>query len=192
MRKFYKSKTIWVGAVVVIIAVLALAPIAIYGDEVDVAQISFDISVDDVGSTARLADLQPSQIPSYIVGISNAKVDVISMSPHEYIIARSSGRTQVGGEENGDGAIVDITITFELVTPSNKTLTFVITPGNDQGIGGRDVIILLGPEDGVLEEGEYYLTMTITIKVTPPRFTEPVVDMVIDPVDLVFTIPVRG
>jgi len=174
---------------VVIVAALALTPIAIYGTEVDVAQVSFDLSVDSPLSTASLSDLESLQIPSFTAGLSNVEIDVSSMNPYEYILIRNTARTQVSGEANEGEAIVEITITFNLTTPSNTNVVFVLTPGSDQGTGDRNIVTLLGPEDGITTDGEFHLKITITVRITPPGFDEPVVDIVLDPVDMTFTIP---
>jgi len=174
---------------VVIVAALALTPIAIYGTEVDVAQVSFNLSVDSPLSTASLSDLESLQIPSFTANLSNVEIGVSSMNPYEYILTRNTARTQVSGETNEGEAIVEITITFNLTTPSNTNVVFVLTPGSDQGTGDRNIVTLLGPEDGITTEGEFHLKITITVKITPPGFNEPVVDIALNPVDLTFTIP---
>lgn len=174
---------------VVIVAALALTPIAIYGTEVEVAQVSFDLSVDSPLSTASLSDLESLQIPSFIAGLSNVEIDVSSMNPYEYILTRNTARIQVSGEANEGDAIVEITITFNLTTPSNTNVVFVLTPGSDQGTGDRNIVTLLGPEDGITTEGEFHLKITITVRITPPGFDAPVVDITLDPVDMTFTIP---
>ena len=176
---------------VFLVAALALTPIAIYGTEVDVAQISFDLSVDNPLSTASLADLDSLQIPSFIAGLSNVQIDVSSMNPYEYALARNTARTQVSSEEDGSGALVEITITFNLTTPSGDSLIFELTPGSI-GTGDTSFVTLLGPEDGISLEGDFHLRITITVVVTPPGFNEPVVDISLDPVDLTFTVPTEG
>ena len=177
---------------VFLVAALALTPIAIYGTEVDVAQISFDLSVDNPLSTASLADLDSLQIPSFIAGLSNVQIDVSSMNPYEYALARNTARTQVSSEEDGSGALVEITITFNLTTPSGDSLIFVLTPGSNMEAGDSSIVTLLGPEDGISLEGEFHLRITITVVVTPPGFDETVVDITLDPVDLTFTVPTEG
>ena len=174
---------------IVIVSVLVLTPIVLYGTEVDVAQLSFDLSVDSPLPTASLSDLQPLQIPIFTAGLSNVKIDVSSMNPYDYMIARNTARTQVSDDGSDGEGLVEITITFNLTTPSNNSLVFSLTPGTDQGTGPRNIVTLLGPEDGLTTEGEFRLTITITVKVTPPGFSEPVVDILLDPVDLVFTVP---
>jgi len=179
---------------VVIVAALALAPIAIYGTEVDVAQVSFDLSVESSLPTASLADLDSLQIPPvFIAGLSNVSIDVSSMNPYEYALARNTARTQVVGEEDGgNGALVEITITFNLTTPDGESLIFELTPGRSLSTGDSNVAILLGPEDGISTTGEFHLSITITIVVTPPGFDTPVVDISLDPVNMTFTVPTEG
>lgn len=173
-----------------IVAALVLTPIALYGTEVEVAKVSFDLSVESLLSAASVADLETMQIPSFIVGMTNPQVEVTSMNPYEYILARNTARTQVSGEGIEGQTFVEITITFNLTTPSNQSLVFVLTPGRNQGTGDRTVTVLVGPEDGIATEGEFHLSITITVKVTPPGFENPVVDLTLDPVNLTFTVPV--
>ncbi len=173
---------------VVLVAALALTPIAIYSTQVDVAQVSFDLSVDSTPTAAALSDLESLLLPSFTAGLSNVQIDVSSMNPYEYALARNTARTQVSNEGGVDGALVDITITFNLTTPSNNSLIFVLTPGS-MGTGDTSIVTLLGPEDGISTTGEFHLRITITIVVTPPGFDNPVVDITLDPVDLTFTVP---
>jgi len=177
---------------VVIVAALVLTPIAIYGTEVDVAQVNFDLSVDSTPTAVALSDLETLQLPIFTAGLSNVQIDVSSMNPYEYALARNTARTQVSSEEDVNGALVEITITFNLTTPSDNSLIFVLTPLSGQGTGDRNIAILLGPEDGISIEGEFHLRITITIVVTPPGFDNPLVDITLDPVDLTFTVPTGG
>ncbi|TFG29349.1 hypothetical protein EU527_15985 [Candidatus Thorarchaeota archaeon] len=175
--------------IVIIVGALALAPIALYGTQVDVAQVSFDLSVDSPLSAASLADVESLQIPTFNVGMTNARVDISSMTPYEYFLARNTARTQIVGEEGASQAIVEITITFNLTTPSNNSLIFVLTPGSNLGTGESNIETLLGPEDGITTGGVFYLTITISVKVTPLGFDTPVVDLELSPVILNFTVP---
>ncbi len=174
-----------IAVAIIAIAALALLPIAMYGTQVEVAKVSFSLSV---GNFLAMS-YGPAQIPSFVAGISNAKVDVETMNPYQYIIARNTARTQTTTENVSGEDMVDITITFELRTPSNKTLTFTIATGSDQGVGTREVITMIGPEDGVSMTGTFYLTITITIKVTLPGDDHPVVNLDLDPVIISFEIP---
>ncbi len=175
--------------VIVILAGLALVPIALYGTEVEVAYVSFGLSVDSPLSTTGFSGLDMLQIPAFTAGLSNVEVDVDTMNPYEYMLARNTNRTQVSGADTTGVAFVEISITFNLTTPSNQSLVFVLTPGSGQGTGDRNIVTLLGPEDGLTISGTFHLSITITVKVTPPGFDEPVVDLTLEPVNRTFTIP---
>ncbi len=177
------------GIIIVIIAALALIPIVMYGIEVDVAEVSFSLSVGSSLPAASLLSLEPSQIPSFIAGITDVNVDVQSMNPYQYMIARNTARTQMTSEGASGQDIVEITIVFELRTPANTTLSFTITPGSDQGTGTRNFVTLLGPEDGINLTGEFHLSITINIKITPPGFDNPIVNLDLEPVSLNFVVP---
>ncbi len=173
---------------IVIIAAIALVPIALYGTQVDVATVSLGLSVGGPLVSASSTGVNVLQIPSFTAGLSNAQVEVSSMNPYEYMAARNTARTQVVNEGDEGDTFVEITITFNLTTPSNNSLVFVLTPGRDQGTGDRTIQVLLGPEDGLTSEGEFYLSITITVKVTPPGFDQSVVDITLDPVNLMFSV----
>lgn len=175
--------------VILVIASLALIPIAMYGTEVDVAEVSFSLSVGNSLPASSSLSLNPSQIPSFVAGISNVDVNVKSMNPYQYLIERNTARTQMTSEDASGQEFVEITIVFELITPANTSLTFTITPGSDQGTGTRNIVTILGPEDGITTTGTFHLSITINIKVTPPRFDNPVVDLNLEPVSLDFVVP---
>ncbi len=177
---------------VIVLAALVILPIAIYGTNVDVAQVSLGLSVSSPLATASLSDIDSKQAPVFNVGLTDVDVDVTTMNPYEYMLARNTGRTQVSGDDDQEGAIVEITITFNLTTPANTSLVFVLTPGSLRGTGAKEVMTLLGPEDGLTTGGEFHLTITIAVKVTPPGFDNPVVDLTLEPVSRTFTVPQSG
>ncbi|MGV9102848.1 MAG: hypothetical protein ACOC3C_01870 [Candidatus Thorarchaeota archaeon] len=173
--------------VIVIIAAAAIAPIAIYGLEVDVASVSMGLNVGS-GSLGSLG-VDSAQVPNFDVGLSQVEVDVGSMNSYQYVITGVTGRTEVNEENAEDGAIVDISIIFTLQTPSNHTIEITLEPGNAEGTGEKIVKTTLGPDEGIETSGEFHLSIVIMIKITPPGFDEPVLDLDLEPVNRTFTIP---
>ncbi|TXT57844.1 MAG: hypothetical protein BAJATHORv1_10552 [Candidatus Thorarchaeota archaeon] len=175
---------------IVIIGALALVPVALYGTEVNVAKVNIGLNIG--GTTAvSLSEFGVLQIPSFTAGMSGVQIDVESMNPYSYMIERNTARTQVDSPDSSSAALVEISIFFNLTTPSNNSITFTLTPGS-QGTGEHEVTTLLGPEEGLDAGGEFHLTITITIRVTPPGFDEPVVDLNLSPVNRTFTVPTSG
>jgi len=179
-------KTVGV-VVVIIVAAAAIAPIAMYGLKVDVATVSMGLNVSSGPLTAL--GKTPAQIPDFGVGLTQVQINVESMNAYQYMLSGVTGRTEVEEETPDDGAVVDITITITLQTPSNETIQISLTPGNAEGTGEKIVETTLGPDEGVATSGEFHLSIVIMIKITPPGFDEPVVDLDLEPVNRTFTIP---
>ncbi|MBD3405339.1 MAG: hypothetical protein GF411_04270 [Candidatus Lokiarchaeota archaeon] len=175
---------------IVIVGALALVPIALYGTEVNVAKVNMGLNIG--GTTAMtVSDVGVLQIPTFTAGLSSVEINVEKMNPYSYMIERNTARTQVSSEDSSDQALVEISIFFNLTTPSNNSITFTLNPGS-QGTGEHEVSTLVGPEEGLATAGEFHLTITITIRVTPPGFDEPVVDLNLNPVNRTFTVPAAG
>lgn len=178
-----------IAAVVVIIVVVAAAsPILLYGTQVQVANLDMGISVGSGGTASVTVGHQVLQIPSFIVGIERAAVSLRNISGYEYAMTRVTGITSSSGEGDSDGALVDIAITLSLRTPSNNTVEIRIEPGVQGGTGTKNVEVLLGPEEGIVGEGIFTLVITISIVVTPPGFSSPVIDKTLTPVNRTFTV----
>lgn len=175
------------AVVIVIIAAAAIAPIAIYGLEVEVATVSMGMNVSS-GPLASLG-LVPSQVPDFGGGLTEVQINVHTMNSYEYVMSGVAGRTEVSEEDTEDGAIVDITIIFTLRTPSNQTIEITLEPGNAEGAGQKIVETILGPDEGINTSGEFHLSIVIMIEITPPGFDEPVVDLDLEPVNRTFTVP---
>ncbi|TFF91698.1 hypothetical protein EU545_03200 [Candidatus Thorarchaeota archaeon] len=176
------------GILLVVVIVAAASPILLYGTQVQVANLEMGISVGSGGTASVTDGYQVLQIPSFIVGIERADLSVRNISAYEYAMTRVTGITSSSGEGDSEGALVDIAITLSLRTPSNNTVEISIEPGVQGGTGTKNVEVLLGPEEGIVGEGTFTLIITISIVITPPGFSSPVVDKTLTPVNRTFDV----
>jgi len=171
---------------VIIIGSIALAPIAMYGLEVQVANVSMTLGISNVLASSRF---NSAQVPNSDIGLQQVQIVVGSQSSYEYALSRVTGRIETSESGSNTPADVQITIEFTLTTPSNQTIIFTLNPGQMQGTGEKQVSTVLGPDEGISETGEFHLTIIISVQVTPPTSDTPVVDLELNPVNHTFTIP---
>jgi hypothetical protein len=114
---------------------------------------------------------------------------VTSVNAYQHLANRLTGITTLTEPSNPAEAFVTIVITFNLTTPSNQSLIFTMNPITGSGVGEKQLRTQLGPEEGIRESGEFHLTITITVSITPPGFTDPVVDLNLGPITRSFTVP---
>ncbi|TFG14321.1 hypothetical protein EU537_03835 [Candidatus Thorarchaeota archaeon] len=174
------------AVIVIIIGAIALAPVAMYGVEVQVADVSMTLGISSILGSLRF---NPAQVPSFDIGLQQVQIDVSSQSSYEYALSRITGRTETSESNSNTPADVQITIEFTLTTPSNQTIVFTLNPGQMQGTGEKQVRTILGPDEGISVTGEFHLTIVISIQITPPTFDNPVVDLELNPVNRTFSIP---
>lgn len=177
-----------VALIAIVILLVATLPIFIYGTAVNVIEV--DTSLQISSSPSQSSDIRISQ-ESGGFSISNPSVEIRekTMTSYEYMIAQSEGLVSTSEGESSSSALVDITMTFNLITPNGQELSFTFDPQDLQGTGVKHIIVLLGPEELNNEKGTFSLSITISIKITPPVFDAPVVDMTLDPVNLEFEVP---
>jgi hypothetical protein len=175
-----------VSVIVIIVGAIALAPIAMYGLEVQVANVSMTLGISSIASSSKF---NTAQAPSFDVGLQQVQIDVSSQSSYEYALSRITGRTETSESDSNTPADVQIALEFTLTTPSNQTITFTLNPGQMQGTGEKQVRTILGPDEGISTTGEFHLVIVISIQVTPPTFDTPLVDLELTPVNRTFTIP---
>jgi len=172
---------------IILVAAVALAPLALFGPFVSVATVDLALTVSSAPATKQ--NLQVVQPFSFDVSLDHATVNVGTMTAYHYLATRLTGTIHTAEDGNPAGAIVQITITLNLTTPTNHSLVFTLNPVTGHGVGSKRVQIMLGPEEGLREHGEFHLTITIHVMVTPPGFSEPVVDLTLEPVNRTFTVP---
>ena len=162
------------------IIVVGLLPIMLYGVSVSVTQMNISLS----GTPSSSSITVQAGSPSYQIG----GVDVTGkeMNAYEYMFNRMGG--QISGSDAstaGDGT-VQIQIVFDLTTPKGEKLSFSFNPLELGSTGDKDVIVTMGPGDLNGEVGTFFLTITISVKITPP--IGQVVDLNLSPVGLNFTV----
>jgi len=172
----------------ILIAVVALAPLLIYGPVVTEASVELGLSITSTPITAK-SDNYYLQPPTFGVALDYATVDVTSVNAYQHLANRLTGTTTLIETSNPAEAFVTIVITFNLTTPSNQSLIFTMNPITGSGVGEKQLRTQLGPEEGIRESGEFHLTITITVSITPPGFTDPIVDLNLGPVTRSFTVP---
>ncbi len=178
-----------IACVLVLIAFVALTPLLVYGPSVTVASVNLGISVTTSPLSSKSDGYYLVQPPIFDVVLDYAMVDLTSLNAYQYLATRLTESTSVSGDFDPAGAVVEITMTFSLTTPSDQILVFTLNPISGQGVGEKHIQVMLGPEAGILESGEFHLSITITVVVTPPGFTDPVLNLDLAPVDLTFDIP---
>ena len=178
-----------IACVLVLIALVALTPLLIYGPAVTVASVNLGISITTSPTSSKSTDYYLVQPPTFGVALDYASVDITALNGYQYLATRLTGTTSLSGDSDPAGAIVEITITFNLTTPSEQSLIFTLNPISSQSVGEKHIQVILGPEAGISEPGEFSLSITITVVVTPPGFTDPVINLDLAPVDLTFDIP---
>ena len=179
------SKKVIAGllGIIVAISVVALIPVFMYGFTVKIAEIetSIGLSSTDGGSGPELQQATNLTVTSF-----NVDVDTKKISPYEYIFSNMERKVRVVEEGSSGLEIVNIFITLDLTTPSNKSLSFSFNPRDLTGEGLKNIIITLGPDSLNGEDGIFHLTITISIIVTLLDIT--IVELDLTPVNLSFNI----
>lgn len=172
----------------ILVAVVALAPLLIYGPFVTEARVELGLTITSTPVPAK-SDNHYLQPPTFGVALDYATVDVTSVNAYQHLANRLTGMSTLIESSNPAEAFVTIVITFNLTTPSNHNLLFTMNPITGSSVGEKQIRTQLGPEEGVRESGEFHLTITITVSITPPGFTTPIVDLNLGPVTRSFTVP---
>ena len=178
-----------IACVLGLIALVALTPLLVYGPIVTVASVNLGLSITTSTVSSKSNDYNFVQPPIFGVALDYANVDITALNGYQYLATRLTGATSLSGDHDPAGAIVEITMTFDLTTPGGQNLAFTLNPITGLGDGEKHIQVILGPEAGISEPGEFHLSITITIVVTPPGFTDPVLNLNLAPVDLTFDIP---
>lgn len=181
-------------ATLALISVVALIPIFMYGFNVNTTEVNLGMSM--TGSTtsssisvSSIGISQGGSSPSFSPNVTGIEIKEKTINAYEYIFSKANGVAEVSEHsgEAAEGASVDIYITFNLTTPSNKSLSFEFNP-QDLNSEGLEVSILLGPDELAGETGTFHLKITISITITVP-VVGTVVDMDLEPVNRDFTVP---
>ncbi len=174
--------------IIVVISVITLIPIFIYGFTVNVVETEISIGLFSSGSLSTSSSIELQQTPSYNLNRFDVVTNEKAINAYEYIFSKLEGNIDVIEEGNGGIDVVDISITFNLTTPSNNSLSFNFNP-HGLKYNRFIIIVLLGPDELNGEVGTFHLRITISITVTPPHFEVPIVNLTLTPVDLPLVIP---
>lgn len=181
-------------AALAVVSVIAFIPVFMYGFTVSATEVNLGMSMDGSTSTSSISvsSIEINQGPSFDPNITNVEARERVMNAYEYLLSKGGGPAEVSAQSGtaAEGADVDISITFNLTTPSNKSLVFEFNPQN-LNAEGLEVSLLLGPDELERETGTFHLeiTISITIAIDTPGFSGTVVDKTLNPVDLDFTVP---
>ena len=183
------SKKVIVGLLGIIIAVsvVALIPVFMYGFTVNTAEIDMSIGLSSSDGLST-SSIETQQTSSYSLSNFNVVANEKTISAYEYVFSKLDGIADVSEEGSEGTEVVNILITFDLITPSNNLLSFSFNPQGLEGQGLKNVMVSLGPDELKGEVGTFYLTITISITVTLPTFDTPILDLDLTPVDLTFEI----
>ena len=193
------SKKVIAGLIGIFIAVsvVALIPVFMYGFTVNVTEIEMSIGLSSSdGSISYSSDslytsssIELQQTPTYDLSSFNAVANEKTINAYEYFFSRFGDNVEVSEESNGGTEVVNIFITFSLITPSNNSLSFSFSPQGLKGAGLKMIRILMGPDELKGEVGTFQLTITISIIVTlPSPLDTEILNLGLTPVDLSFEI----
>ena len=142
-----RKKIIIVGVLFAVIAVVALL-VGAYPTVV-VANIS--------------ATLEVTHSSPYDVTARNVEIKITKMS---YVGYAFSAKQSVREREKTDINIVDLEVKFLLKTPTGSNLT--IGQFDLAGRGFKDFNLIVGPNEGLREDGTFTLFIEMHLKVNPP------------------------
>lgn len=189
------SKKLIGGILVAIIGIslVLLIPVFMYGFTVNVAEVNMSMmTTSSITSFSVSTETQDSySFNDWDAGWdAPPQVNEKAISSYEYVFDKIDGIITVSEENSEEEAYVAITITFNLTTPSNRSLYFTFEPLELRGEGLKNVIVLLGPDELERETGTFHLTIVIEIIVTlPPPLNTELINMELTPVELEFEIP---
>jgi hypothetical protein len=104
----------------------------------------------------------------------SVEINEKTMNLYEYLGVKANNFTSVSDAESIGDQIVDILIILDLTTPSNNTVRLIFDPHNLEGTGEKRVVTTLGPDELGETSGEFHLSLTIRISVTPPVVDTPI------------------
>jgi len=109
------------------------------------------------------ATLEVTHSSPYDVTVRNVEIKVTRMS---YVGYAFSAKQSVGEREKTDINIVDLGVKFILETPTGSNLT--IGQFDLAGRGFKDFNLIVGPNEGLREDGTFTLFIDMYLKVNPP------------------------
>jgi hypothetical protein len=156
-------------AVIAVVSVIALIPVFIYGFGVDAIKLNTGYGIAPPVSSAISGDGYNTQ--QYDLDNGTLVVEQTQVDAYSYFFGGFNGHVSVSeqGSSLNINVDIDISIDLDIKTPTgsiNKTINTDI-----QGIINGDIDIIVGPDDGAIVNGTYYIWINIEISIT---ITQPI------------------
>jgi hypothetical protein len=178
------SKKVIIGFFIALaLAIAAIIPLFIVDSGANV-QISFSLTSSE--PTSSSITTQQSDI-TYNVEALKVSAQEQELNFYEQLAANGEDLNTGGGESVGQD-VAEIEVTFKLITPSGKNKSFSFKPRELKGTGEKEIETTFGPNELDGETGTFELIITISIKITPPTFSEPVFEKTLNPVNTTFEV----
>ncbi|MHA1295908.1 MAG: hypothetical protein ACTSPH_04790 [Promethearchaeota archaeon] len=168
------SKKLVAGIIIGILSVgilVGLIPVFMYGLGVDA--ISLDLGMASSGSPSSSS--------------TNIQATPVKVNPYEYFFRQMSGVAKVVSEKSSTfSEMVNIVISMNLTTPTNKTLSYSFSLKNLKGIVENNINLLLGPNELEIVNGTYHISIIITvlIYIDVPPFNNYNETITVGPIDV--------
>jgi len=165
-------------AVILMLVIIGGGLLFLNMQQVTIAVLSGMTSVSGTFGTSEFRLQQVTFSPRVSMSVRNvSRLNYIMMSRGKPMITSSS--------EIQMPYVVNLTITFSLVTPTGKTLTFEPLKLGKGGV--HNFTLIIGPDEGLTETGTFRLTITFSLKVTTPAGVT-VVELT-KIIEVIFTVP---
>jgi len=149
-------------AVVAVITVIALIPVFMYGFSVTAIELNtgFQTSGSPSG-TVSTSGIEIQQTGDW----TPLSAEEVQVNPYSYFFGKFNQHTTISGSSSiGFGNVnVYISLDIDLLTPAgeiNKTIQIT-----EDGISTGSVSTIVGPDDGTIVNGTYYLWLTLDISI---------------------------
>ncbi|MHA1195229.1 MAG: hypothetical protein ACTSSM_03930 [Promethearchaeota archaeon] len=183
------SKKLVAGIIIGILSVgilVGLIPVFMYGLGVDA--ISLDLGMASSGSpSSSSTDGYSYDIFGGTSFYFNIQATPVKVNPYEYFFRQMSGVAKVVSEKSSTfSEMVNIVISMNLTTPTNKTLSYSFSLKNLKGIVENNINLLLGPNELEIVNGTYHISIIITvlIYIDVPPFNNYNETITVGPIDV--------
>lgn len=121
--------------------------------------------------------------------VSITKKDIVA---HAQLLKDIFGKdVQMHGDDTSTGlSVVELEFSFTLTAPNGKTFNFSFKPRELKA--QREVTITTELNENELQrmQGEFSITIYISIKITPPIVALPIIDITLNPISRNFTVEI--
>ena len=134
-----------------------------------------------VAYTGAVSDLTAQQVGFY----HELQLKVKNVSRLDYMLMSRGKPRIVSSQEKELPSVVNLTITFKLITPTNTVLIFEPLKLGKGGV--HNFTMIIGPDEGLSETGIFMLEITFHLVVTRPDGM--VIVEVHRTIEITFTVP---